>query len=165
MTAQRQERYGWRARKAFLALLAGFFASVCLDLPGGGLSALAATTEWVVVNRFSGLAIEGFDPVAGFDRFHRDPGRAVDFEASERARSGASATRATAPRSWPIPRFMAPNSRLRSGRSGRGVTYAGEPAVLAGDGRAAHSFGREESRDAFAADLACFRKDANARLG
>src|SRR5438309_6498780 len=61
MTAQRQERYGRRPGIAFVALLAGVFASICLDLP-----ARAATTERVVVNRYTGLAIEGFDPVAYF---------------------------------------------------------------------------------------------------
>ena len=82
MTAQRQERYGRPPGKAFLALLAGFFASICLDLPGCDLSALAATTERVVVNHYSGLAIEGFDPVAYFTDSIAVQG-VVDFEASE----------------------------------------------------------------------------------
>ena len=56
-------------------LLAAFFASACLDLAALNSQALnsqalAATTERVVVNRYSGLAIEGFDPVAYFT----DPG-------------------------------------------------------------------------------------------
>src|SRR5437868_15546723 len=77
MTAQRQERYGRRPGIAFIALLAGVFASICLDLP-----ARAATTERVVVNRYSGLAIEGFDPVAYFTDSQAIPGVA-DFEAAE----------------------------------------------------------------------------------
>jgi len=48
--------------------LIGFL--VCLlagiGLTCAGLPALAATTERIVVNRFSGVAIEGFDPVAYF---------------------------------------------------------------------------------------------------
>jgi hypothetical protein len=92
MTAQRQERCGWRLGKAFLALLAGFFASICLDLPsldlpgldlsGLDLSALASTTERVVVNRYSGLAIQGFDPVAFFTDSIAVQG-VPDFEASD----------------------------------------------------------------------------------
>ena len=66
MTAQRQERYGRRTRRAFFALLAAFFASACLDLAALNSQALnsqalAATTERVVVNRYSGVAIEGFE--------------------------------------------------------------------------------------------------------
>lgn len=41
-------------------LLAGIWLA-CLELP-----AQAATTERIVVNRFSGVAIEGFDPVGYF---------------------------------------------------------------------------------------------------
>src|SRR5271169_877515 len=77
MSAQWQERYGWRPAIAFFALLAGFLVSPCSEF-----AARASTTERVVVNRFSGIAIEGFDPVAYFVE-----GRAVrgleDFEAGE----------------------------------------------------------------------------------
>ena len=104
MTAQRQERYGWRPGIAFLAYLAGFFAAFSLDF-----AAQAATTERVVVNRYSGLAIEGFDPVAYFTE-SRPPGGLADFEARESARSGASATRATAPPLSPIRRSTGPSS-------------------------------------------------------
>ena len=61
MTAQRQERYGWRPGTAAFGLIASFFVVLSLDF-----AAQAATTERVVVNRYSGLAIEGFDPVAYF---------------------------------------------------------------------------------------------------
>ncbi len=45
----------------------------------GGMAALAATTEWVVTNPRTGLAIEGFDPVAYFIDEAATPGR-PDFE-------------------------------------------------------------------------------------
>src|ERR1700733_11901772 len=79
MTAQRQERNGWRPGIAFIAPMASpvwanlaWVSLVCVSLVWIGLGALAwlpsvaraATTERVIVNRFSGLAIEGFDPVA-----------------------------------------------------------------------------------------------------
>ncbi len=105
MTAQRQERYGWRPGIAFFALLAGVFASFGLDL-----TAQAQTTERVVVNRYSGLAIEGFDPVAYFTDAAGDPGRRPISRRPSPAPSGASATRATAPRLSPIPRSMARSS-------------------------------------------------------
>ena len=77
MTAQRQERYGSRPGIALFALLAGFFAALSLDF-----AAWAATTERVVVNRYSGLAIEGFDPVAYFTESMAAQGL-PDFEARE----------------------------------------------------------------------------------
>jgi hypothetical protein len=64
---------------AIFALLAGFFANIGPD------RAQAATTERVVVNHYSGLAIEGFDPVAYFTDSLAVQGQA-DFEA---AASGA----------------------------------------------------------------------------
>ena len=61
MTVQRQESYGRRFNAVFsgrIALIAAL--SVLAPL------AEATTSERVVVNRFSGLAIEGFDPMAYF---------------------------------------------------------------------------------------------------
>ena len=60
-----------------LALLAGLAAPAPV-----GPAAQAATTERVVVNRFSGLAIEGYDPVAYFVDARPELGM-EDFEASE----------------------------------------------------------------------------------
>ena len=45
----------------------------------GGMAALATTTEWVVTNPRTGLAIDGFDPVAYFIDDTAGPGR-PDFE-------------------------------------------------------------------------------------
>ncbi len=59
MTAARQERKSRR----FQAMLAVF---LMLSAGFAGIAAHAATTEWVVVNRYTGLAIDGFDPVAYF---------------------------------------------------------------------------------------------------
>jgi hypothetical protein len=59
MTLQRQEKKGFRGGfRGAVALL------VALGAPGIALG--QATTERVVVNRFTGLAISGFDPVAYF---------------------------------------------------------------------------------------------------
>jgi hypothetical protein len=61
MTAARQERKSRR----FGAFLLAFLGTL---LPGAIASTaiLAATTEWVIVNRYTGLAIDGYDPVAYF---------------------------------------------------------------------------------------------------
>src|SRR6266849_5005547 len=78
MTAQRQERkgsrlirIGFRPGIAFIGSCASrLLASLVLASLGApgfpGSAAGAATTERVIVNRYTGLAIEGFDPVAYF---------------------------------------------------------------------------------------------------
>ena len=91
MTAQRQERYGSRPGIALFALLASFFAVLGLDS-----AAWAATTERVVVNRYSGLAIEGFDPVAYFTDAMAAQGLPISRRAKP-APSGVSATKAIVP--------------------------------------------------------------------
>jgi hypothetical protein len=61
MTAARQERKSRR----FAAFLASFLGTLALA-SFATTSIAAAATEWVVVNRYTGLAIDGFDPVAYF---------------------------------------------------------------------------------------------------
>ena len=158
MTAQRQERYGRRPGIAFFALLAGVFASIFLYSP-----AFAQTTERVVVNRYSGLAIEGFDPVAYFTDSQATPGVA-DFEAAEsgavwRFRNEGNRASFVAHPEVYDPQF----GGYDPVDLGRGVTYAGNPRFWLVSGQRLYLFGREESRDAFAADPARFLKDAGAR--
>ena len=62
MTAARQERKSRRSA----AFLTGFFTALALAAGFATATIGAATTEWVVVNRYTGLAIDGFDPVAYF---------------------------------------------------------------------------------------------------
>ena len=95
MTAERQERHRTGSVNVIrpgIALIAAWASLVSLAplaiwLSFGGLAwlpvaARATTTERVVVNRFTGLAIEGFDPVAYFTDARPELGLA-DFEASE----------------------------------------------------------------------------------
>ena len=77
MTAQRQERNGWRPGIAFIGLLAGLGV-----LAGPDFAARASTTEQVIVNRYTGLANEGYDPVAYFTDALAERGL-PGFEASE----------------------------------------------------------------------------------
>src|SRR3974390_2776086 len=81
MTAQRQERTGASRRQAFrpgIALVALWVAARLI----ASSAVHATTTERVVVNRFSGLAIEGYDPVAYF--VEAQPVKGLpDLEASE----------------------------------------------------------------------------------
>ena len=155
MTAQRQERNGWRPGIAFIALLASL---VWVSLP---FAAQAATTERVIVNRFTGLAIEGFDPVAYFA-----DARAViglpDFEASEagavwRFRNEGNRASFVAHPDIYGPQFGGYDPIDLA----RGVTVAGNPRFWLVSGQRLYLFGREESRDAFAADPQRFLRDAN----
>ena len=59
MTAERQERNGFSRQIALIALVAAIGAGIAPAVR-------ATTTERVVAARFSGLAIDGFDPVAYF---------------------------------------------------------------------------------------------------
>ena len=65
-------------------MIAGLAALSLLGIagPAGLPQAQASTTERVVVNRFSGLAIEGFDPVAYFTDAQPMLGR-EEFEVSQ----------------------------------------------------------------------------------
>ena len=77
MTVQRQESYGRRSNAVFCGRMA-LIAALAVLAP----LAEATTSERVVVNRFSGLAIEGFDPVAYF--VTGQPVRGLpEFEASQ----------------------------------------------------------------------------------
>ena len=158
MTAQRQERYGWRPAIAFFASLAGFLVWACPEF-----TARASTTERVVVNRFSGIAIEGFDPVAYFVQ-----GRAVlgreDFEAADAGavwRFRNEGNRA----------FFVAHPEIYSPQFGgydpidvaRGVAFASNPRFWVIAGQRLYLFGLEANRDAFAANPDRFLKEANVR--
>ena len=148
MTARRQERNRWIPGIAFIAALAG--------LAGLGLrpedAAAAATTERVVLNRFTGLAIEGFDPVAYFT----DARPEIGVEAYEADGQGAvwrfrnEGNRAS---------FLAHPDIYGPQFGGydpidvaRGVTVAGNPRFWLVSGQRLYLFGREETRNAFASD-------------
>jgi hypothetical protein len=143
---------------AFFALWAGFFAVF-----GADFAAYATTTERVVVNRYSGLAIEGFDPVAYFTQSLPIQGL-PDFEAAESGavwrfhNEGNRASFVSHPEVYG-PRFGGYDPVDMA----RGVAYAGNPRIWLIVDRRLYLFGREESRDAFAANPARFLKDAEAR--
>jgi hypothetical protein len=161
MTDQRQESY----RRGPKALIAALFAAltVVFALIGPNPAARAATTERIVVNRYSGLAIEGFDPVAYFT--DAQPVRGLpDFEAAEAGAvwrfQNASNRDAFAAR----PDIYGPQfGGYDPIDVARGVAYAGNPRFFVVTGQRLYLFGREDSRNAFAANPARFLKDARAR--
>jgi hypothetical protein len=143
---------------AFFGLLAAFLAAFGVDS-----AADAQTTERVVMNRYSGLAIGGFDPVAYFTESLAIQGL-PDFEAAESGavwrfrNEGNRASFVSHPEVYG-PRF----GGYDPVDVGRGVTYAGNPRIWLIVDRRLYLFGREESRDAFAVNPARFLKDADAR--
>jgi hypothetical protein len=126
-------------------------------------AAQAATTERVIVNRYTGLAIEGFDPVAYFV----DARAVIGLLEFERSQAGAvwrfrnEGNRAS---------FVAHPDIYGPQFGGydpvdlaRGVTYAGNPRFWLIAGQRLYLFGREENRDAFATDPERFQSEASSR--
>ena len=142
---------------ALIVLRAGLIAVSFLALPGLFRAsilpvALASTTERVVVNRFSGLAIEGFDPVAYFADARPERGR-EEFEASQagavwRFRNEGNRASFVAHPDIYGPQFGGYDPIDLA----RGVTVAGNPLFWVVSGQRLYLFGREQSRDAFAAN-------------
>ena len=138
-------------------------AALGSPLPGLDWAAVAATTERVVVNRYSGLAIEGYDPVAYFT--DERPVRGLpDFEASEagavwRFRNESNRASFVAHPEIYGPQFGGYDPIDLA----RGVTYGGNPRFWIVTGQRLYLFGREEHRAAFAADPARFLNEAEAR--
>jgi hypothetical protein len=164
MTAQRQERNGSRSGMefrpgiAFILLLASLGSQACPQF-----AARAATTERVIVNRYTGLAIEGFDPVAYFVDARPVVGL-PDFEASEagavwRFRNEGNRASFVAHPDIYGPQFGGYDPIDLA----RGVTFAGNPRFWLISRQRLYLFGREENRDAFAADPGSFLREAKLR--
>lgn len=166
MTLERQEANGIAAKPHFrrgLALIALGLLAGLGGVVATGPMALAATTERVVTNRFSGLAIEGYDPLAYFI----DGSPELGLPAFEAAQGGA------------IWRFRNEGNRdsfiahpeIYGPQFGgydpvdvaRGVTVAGNPRFWLVAGDRLYLFGREDTRDAFAADPMPYLKEARQR--
>jgi hypothetical protein len=122
--------------------------------------ALAATTERVVVNRFSGLAIRGFDPVAYFTDARPLEGR-PGFELNAAGviwrfrNEGNRAVFSADPQIY-SPQFGGYDPVDMA----RGVVFAGNPQYWLIHEQRLYLFGREKSRDHFAAAPQQFLSEA-----
>ncbi|WP_454650651.1 YHS domain-containing (seleno)protein [Bradyrhizobium liaoningense] len=129
---------------------------VCL-LSGIGLlgarePAEAATTERVVVNRFSGVAIEGFDPVAYFVTGTAEQGRA-EFEANLWGAVWRFRNEGNRASFLAHPEIYGPQfGGYDPADIARGVTVAGNPYFFAVVAQRLYLFSREANRDAFVAN-------------
>lgn len=152
MTAARQER---KSRRTLFAAGAISGAIVAATLGSGGPApgpAVAAVTERVVVNRHTGLAIDGFDPVAYFTDAAPKPGRAGlevrHAGASWRfANEGNRAAFAAAPDVY-APQFGGHDPMAVA----RGSAAPGHPLLWAVAGRRLYLFYSEQTLAAFNAN-------------
>ena len=116
------------------------------------ISGRAATTERVVVNRFSGLAIEGFDPVAYFVEGH--PVRGLpEYEVMQGGAVWRFHNEGNRADFLAHPEVYGPQyGGYDPVDIARGVTVAGNPLFWLVAGERLYLFGLEANRDAFAAD-------------
>lgn len=154
MTAQRQESM---RLKAGVAIVLGLCALIA------PFSLASAMTERVVVDRYTGLAIGGIDPVSYFTDSLAVRGSA-DFEAVSNGaiwRFAKESNRA----------FFLANPDVYEPRFGgydpvgvaSGKTVAGVAQIWMIHGDRLYLFGREDTRDAFAADPARYLREADQR--
>ena len=159
MTGQRQEGNRRYRASALFASFAGFLSAIFVF--AAPLAGQAATTERVVMNRFTGLAIEGFDPVAYF--VDGRPLRGLpDFEAGLfgavwRFRNEGNMASFLAHPEVYGPQFGGYDPIDVA----RGVTSAGNPLFWVISGQRLYLFGIEANRDAFAADPGRFLPQAD----
>lgn len=144
-----------------LVVMTGLWSVAGLAEPGS--AAWATTSERVVTNRFSGLAIEGYDPVAYF--IDACPRLGLpEFEAASDGvvwrflNEGNRASFVAHPEIYG-PQF----GGYDPVDVARGITIAGNPLFWLVSGQRLYLFSREDQRDAFAADPEPFLKDATAR--
>ena len=162
MTAPRQERNGTCSEWAFRRGIAFILACLCLVV-SDGLPAHASTTERVVVNRFSGLAIEGFDPVAYFVDGAAEVG-SEDFEAPQDGAVWRFRNQGNRASFLAHPEIYGPQfGGYDPVDLARGVTVAGSPRFWLVSGQRLYLFSREESRGAFAADTVRLLRSATQR--
>jgi hypothetical protein len=163
MTAQRQEASPSRPGIALICLLAGLW------LAGPGPEGIccaaqaAATTERVVVNRFSGVAIEGFDPVVYF--LDGKPGLgSAEFEATQAGAVWRFQNEGNRASFLAHPEVYGPQfGGYDPTDVARGVAIAGNPRFFVISAQRLYLFSLEANRDAFAADPGRFLDEARKR--
>jgi len=149
MTAQRQEDSPLRPGIALIGRLVCLLAGIWIAC---ALPAQAATTERIVVNRFSGVAIEGFDPVAYFVDGSAAQGTA-EFEANLWGAVWRFRNEGNRASFLAHPEIYGPQfGGYDPADIARGVTIAGNPRFFAIVAQRLYLFSREANRDAFAAN-------------
>src|ERR1700733_7428535 len=152
MTRQRQEANAIATRPHFgpamaliaLGLLLGFGATVAL-----GSLALAQTTERVITNRYSGLAIGGYDVLSSFIDARPELGL-PDFEAAQAGAVWRFRNEGNRASFVAHPEIYGPQfGGYDPVDLARGITVAGSPLFWLVSGDRLYLFNREQSRAAF----------------
>jgi len=152
MTAARQERKP-AGCGAFFTALSGVLVLAAIWAAGfASIPVRAATTEWVVTNRYTGLAIDGFDPVAYFVEAAAKEGRAeLEFRSDGATwrflNEGNRSAFAAAPEVY-APRFGGHDPTALA----RGAATPGHPALWLIAEQRLYLFYSAEARAAFAHD-------------
>lgn len=146
---------------ALIACLLCLLTGVWIAVPARPL--WAATTERVVVNRFSGVAIEEFDPVAYFVDGAAVQGK-PDFEANLWGAVWRFRNEGNRASFLAHPEIYGPQyGGYDPVDIARGVAVAANPRFFVISGQRLYLFSRETNRDAFAADPDRFLHEAEKR--
>lgn len=146
---------------ALIGRLVCLMAGIWLGCAGSPVD--AATTERIVVNRFSGVAIEGFDPVAYFVDGSPEQGTA-EFEANLWGAVWRFRNEGNRASFLAHPEIYGPQfGGYDPADIARGVTIAGNPRFFVIAAQRLYLFSREANRDAFAADPERFLYDVGKR--
>jgi hypothetical protein len=166
MTLERQEANDIATKPHFRPGMAVFALALLVGLGGvvaAGSMARAATTERVVTNRYSGLAIEGYDPLAYFVDGTPELGL-PDFEAAQGGAVWRFRNEGNRDSFVAHPEIYGPQfGGYDPVDLARGVTVAGNPRFWLIEGERLYLFSREDARDAFAASPAPYLKEARER--
>ena len=128
-----------------------------------GMAARATTTERVVTNRYSGLAIQGYDPLAYFIDARPEVGL-PDFEAAQGGAVWRFRNEGNRDSFIAHPEIYGPQfGGYDPVDVARGVAVAGSPLFWQVCGERLYLFGHEDTRDAFAANPAPYVKEATSR--
>lgn len=135
---------------ALIGFLLCLLAGIAIGCPAS--PAQAATTERIVTNRFSGVAIEGFDPVAYFVDGAAMQGTA-EFEANLWGAVWRFRNEGNRASFLAHPEIYGPQfGGYDPADIARGVAVAGNPRFFVISAQRLYLFSREANRDAFAAD-------------
>jgi YHS domain-containing protein len=156
MTAQRQENKGQALKIVRLAAISGLLAVLAGH-------AFAASTERIVVNRHTALAIDGFDPVAYFTDKDALQGR-PEIEASDQGAIWRFRNEGNRSIFLEYPDIYGPRfGGYDPTDVARGKPVPGRAQIwLISKGRL-YLFSREESRDAFASTPERYLEQADAK--
>lgn len=152
----------FRPRTALILVLAGLWGFGVAPFARPPL-AQATTTERIVNNRYSGLAIEGYDPLAYFIDGRPETGL-PEYEVREAGAVWRFRNEGNRASFIAHPEVYGPQfGGYDPVDVARGVTVAGNPLFWLVTGGRLYLFAAEDNRDAFAANPEPLLKQATAR--